>query len=113
MQFFDIGITLLPIIIYGIFDKNFSKAKLNFSPKLYFPGLLWMEFNQIKFTMQIIKAVFYSLFITICSLSLIDYGHYENGHNFGFSNFSNVCLIGVVLTVNLQIFNFSSSFSVF
>lgn len=42
---------------------------------------------------------------------LFDWSHYENGYGHGYWNFTNMCLFGVILFVNLNVFVFSNSFT--
>lgn len=109
--FYETLFTLLPIIIYGIYDKSYPKTKLNWSPLLYFPGISRNYFNKNVFLLSLGKGILYSLFVILLSFSLFDWTTYQDGHSFGFWNFSNMCYLAIVFFVNFQVFVISNSFS--
>lgn len=110
-QIFDPLIAFLPIIIYGIFDKTYSKAQLIFSPELYQSGIDHYYFKLWRYGYFIIYCAISSLYFTLIALSALDWGNYENGQHFGFVNFGNGLFQGIVILVSLRIFVISNSFS--
>lgn len=111
IQFYDLLFTLIPIIMYGVFDREYSKYHLQFSPNLYFAGLKFHFFNNTLFLKAFIEGVAYSLMLTLSAFTLFDWSHFKNGHTNGFWFFANVCLLGNVLFSNLKIFSFSQSYT--
>ena len=101
-QFYNTLFTFFPIIIYGIFDKEYSKVKLLFAPLLYKPGHDRFYFNNKVFITQTILAYVLSFYNVALALALFDWGNYTNGYFFGFINFSNMCILGNVIRANLK-----------
>jgi len=108
---YDPVICMLPVIIYGIFDKTFSKAKLIFSPLLYRSGHENYYFRIEKFISGFFQAAGLTLYITVIGLCLIDWGTYENGYSFGYINFGNAIYQSIVVLANLRVLTVSNSFS--
>lgn len=101
-QLYNILFTFAPIIIYGVFDKEYPKVKLLFAPLLYKPGHDQFYFNNTTFITQTILAVILSFYNVMLALALFDWGNYANGYSFGFINFSNMCILGNVIRANLK-----------
>lgn len=97
--------------MFGVFDRQFIKLKLGFSPLLYIPGLIRLDFSKEYVFFYFFQAVCYSAYISLLALSIFDYSNTNNGHTFGFWNFGNMIFLGVSLFCNLKLLNFSSSFS--
>ena len=101
----------IPIILYGVFDKNFDIDKLLFSPLLYKTGLDNFYFNYKTFLWVIGLGTVLSFYICLTSLAFFDWGNYKDGKFFGFWNFGNMVYMCVVIVCNFKVISLSNSYS--
>lgn len=111
-QLYHVLYTMIPIMLYALFDKAYPKNKLLFSPLMYKTGTDDFYFSKIRVLQNQVLGVVLSCFLTFTSLALFDWGTYLNGWSFGFFNYGNMCFYGCVVIVNLKIFVISNSFSI-
>ncbi len=110
-QLYNILFTVLPIVLFGVFDKTYPKSKLLFSPLLYKTGTDHFYFNYRKFVWNVVSPFLIGLFIMFTALAFFDWGNYSNGHSYGFWNFGNMAYFGVVIIANLKVLSISNSYS--
>lgn len=111
-QLFNVVFTFLPIFIYGVFDKQFSRAELLSTHKFYEKGLKSEYFNTRRFVQNIVVCVILSMFLTICAFVCFDLNPRDDGNFYGLWNFGNMVFFGVVVLSNLKILLISNSYSV-
>lgn len=110
-QLYNVLFSLLPIVVYGVFDKTYPKAKLLFSPLLYKTGTDHFYFNYKKYAANVVLACLIGLFVMLGALAFFDWGNYTNGYSYGFWNFGNMTYFGVVVITNLKVLSISNSYS--
>ena len=111
-NFFGLLLTTFPMILYGIYDKIYSKQQLLFSPLMYQTGKKRLYLNNNKFLHEVIMSVIFSLYLTFLCLVLFDWGNYKNGVSYGWYNFGNMLTMGIVITVNLRIIVLANAWSI-
>ena len=72
-----------------------------------------MYFTKWKIIKEIITASLISFGLTMISLSLFDFGAYNEGKFFGWFSFGNMVALGVTLVLQMKLFSMSNTFSFF
>ena len=108
---FAVLLTAFPMIIYGVYDKIFTKDEMLYSPLFYETGKKRLYLNGKIFLHEIILAIIFSCYLTFVCLLLFDWGNYKGGIFFGWDNFGNMVCMGIVITVNFRILVLSNAFS--
>lgn len=112
-QIFNFLFSMLPIIVFGIYDKSRKKSKFLFAPLLYKTGQYNVYFNGWRFATTFIVTSITGLYICVTSLGFFDWGAYHDGHSYGFWNFGHMVYLAVVIIINVKILSISNSSSVF
>jgi phospholipid-transporting ATPase len=109
--FFNVVFAFLPIFIYGIYDKQYSRTELLANSKIYEGGHKRLHFNRHRFIKNFLLCVGLSIMITICAWVCFDANPRGDGNFYGLWNFGNMTFYGVILVVNLKVLLISSSYS--
>ena len=108
---FALILTAFPMVLYGIYDKIFTKDEMLFSPLFYETGKKRLYFNGKIFLFEIVMGIIFSCYLTLVCLLLFDWGNYKEGQFYGWYNFGNMISMGVIITVNLRILVLSNAIS--
>lgn len=108
---FALILTAFPMILYGIYDKIYTKNEMLFSPLFYQTGKKRLYLNGKIFLHEIVMGIIFSCYLTFNCLLMFDWGNYKDGKFFGWYNFGNMISMGVIITVNLRILVLSNAFS--
>ena len=111
-NFYGLLLTTFPMLLYGIFDKIFTKQQLLFSPLMYQTGKRRLYLDDRKFIHEVVLSVLFSCYLTFLCLVLFDWGNYSGGVSYGWYNFGNMLTMGIVITVNLRIVILANAWSV-
>ena len=111
-QFFNILYTFSPILIYGIFDKQYSRSELTSNPRSYEAGLTKLHFNSWRFVQNFIESIVVSLLVYLSALVCFDYNPRTDGNYYGLWNFGNMCYWGIIIMANLKVLLISHSYSI-
>ena len=110
-NFFTLLLSALPMLMYGLFDKTFTKEQMLFNPLMYQTGKQRLYLNDRKFVKEFVMACVLSLYLTFNCLCLFDWGNYKGGFSYGWYNFGNMLTMGIVITVNLRVLLLANAFS--
>jgi phospholipid-transporting ATPase len=108
---FALILTAFPMILYGVYDKIYTKEEMLFSPLFYKTGKKRMYLNGKIFLHEIIMGIIFSCYMTYNCLLMFDWGNYKDGVFYGWFTFGNMISMGVIITVNLRILVLSNAFS--
>ena len=113
-QLYNVVYTSFPIIVYAVWDQEFSSEQFFLErPLLYSKGPKRELFNNIRFVFWFVVATIEAALIVMISLELIDMDWTnEEGTALGFWVFGMVVFSSVCLLVNIKIFAFSNTFSI-
>lgn len=112
-QLYHVLYTLVPVVLFVVFDKVYSKSKLLFSPLLYQTGVDNFYLQPGGMLENQLTGVVLSALLTLTAFALFDWGNYRNGWSYGFYNYGNMCIYGCVVLVNLKVFVIASSYSIY
>ena len=111
-QFANLIYTVLPISVYAIFDRECDPSLLELSPKYYLQGIKKSLLNNLQFWRWVILAVVQGLIIfSFCSL--LNASPQTNGQTVGFYEFGIFVFSMGVFVLNMRIYTFTSSYSLF
>ena len=108
---FALILTAFPMVLYGIYDKIFTKDEMLFSPLFYETGKKRLYLNGKIFLFEIVLGIIFSCYLTFNCLLMFDWGNYKDGVFYGWYTFGNMISMGVVITVNFRILVLSNAFS--
>ena len=108
---FALILTAFPMILYGVYDKIFTKDQLLFSPLFYETGTKRLYLNGKIFLHEVVMGIIFSCYLTFNCLLMFDWGNYKGGVHYGWYNFGNMISMGVIITVNLRILVLSNAIS--
>ena len=108
---FALILTAFPMVLYGIYDKIYTKDEMLFSPLFYETGRRRLYLNGKIFLHEVFMGIIFSCYLTFNCLLMFDWGNYKEGVFYGWYTFGNMISMGVVITVNLRILVLSNAFS--
>ena len=112
-QSFNIFFASLPIIVYAIFDSEFTQKTLLATPKLYEVGVKDKLFNAREFWWWVGFAIFQSSILCYFSyIPLESFGLDSSGRMEGFWFSGSFVFTLVIVLVNLKVILFSTQLSV-
>lgn len=109
---FALFLTAFPMIVYGVFDKIFTKDQMLYSPIFYETGKRRLFLNRKNFIFEMFLGVLFSAYITFNALLLFDWGNYGSGEFYGWYNFGNMVAMSIVISVNLKILVLANAISI-
>lgn len=111
-QLFNVTFAFVPIFIYGVLDKQYSRTELLNNARLYEAGHKRIHFSKKRFVQNFMICIALSVLVTICAYVCFDYNPRQDGNMYGMFNFGNMVFWGVIVLSNLKVLLISSSYSV-
>ena len=109
---FNIFFTTLPILFIGVYDEDIQCSKILNKPQMYSIGIFNLNFNLKQlfkyFCFSLIQAIILSLLCFKMSYSIFKDGHGENFYAVG-----TFIYITIIITVLIEIFIETSSYSLY
>ena len=102
IQFFNVFYTSLPIIFYGMYDRDIDYKLVLKYPQIYMDGIRNELFNQKTFSLWVWDSVLESVLLTVFPLYLLT-NFDEHGTMSTMFEPGHLCMTAVVIVVNLKI----------
>lgn len=113
-QLYNIIFASMPIVIYGLLDKEYTGNFLTNQPTLYIPGIKKLLFNKIIFWKWILSGIVQAFIITLPCFYILDQNFTRLINNeLGFWDCGMAIFGAVIVVTNLKIFIFSYTYSIF
>ena len=112
-EFFNTLFTSIPIMLYAIFDHEYSPENLVQTPKLYLQGIKSKIFNNKRFFQWVLWGFMGSAFLTICALNFYEnkVATNSNGKHSGIYGVGMFIFAGAVWLANIKIFAIAHTFN--
>ncbi|EAR92863.1 phospholipid-translocating P-type ATPase, flippase family protein (macronuclear) [Tetrahymena thermophila SB210] len=110
-QLYNMCYTSLPIVVYAIFDQEFSDEYLVENPDLYVQGIKGLLFNQREYWLWIINGSWHAFLSCFISFVGLDGTFQVNGKDFFFQATGTVTFGATVFIGNLKVYIFSNTYN--
>lgn len=102
-QFYNTNFTALPIILYGLFDFEYTREEFLSDHKRYRPGLRCQYYNSRVFWRWFFYAVWQSVFLFFLSFFCMQFNPSSDGKIAGLYLVGNLCYGLTIILVNVKI----------
>ena len=109
---FALILTAFPMIVYGVFDKIYTKDQMLYSPKFYETGKRRLYLNRKNFMFEMFLGLLFSAYITFNALLMFDWGNYGGGNFYGWYIMGNMVSMSIIISVNLRILVLANAISI-
>ncbi|EGR33087.1 phospholipid-translocating p-type flippase family protein, putative [Ichthyophthirius multifiliis] len=111
-QLYNLCYTSLPIVIYAVFDEEFSAYYLQYNPSLYIQGIKGTLFNQKIFWEWILLGIWHALICSIASFGIMEQSFQLEGKQFFFAISGIVSFGASVLLGNSKVMLISNTHTI-
>ena len=113
LQIYNLTFTCFPIMIFAVYDFEFSKTELLENPRLYRKGLQENYLSWSKYFGMFTESIAHGFVIFVLAYYLFDMALAASGHTSDIRSDGNMCYMAVVFAVTLKLLMDSYSINVF
>ena len=108
-QFYNLFYTSLPIVMYAVFDREFSGSLLEKKPEMYIQGIKRELFNVRKFISWVSIGTIQALMICLIGTYMMTYTFLnEKGNTDGFWSMGMQVFTNTIIIANIKVLNISN-----